>query len=149
MFPNSINPYWWVGSPVLPAQPTLPRIDVGGIFTLSTNAVAQSEDGTTVDYGVNPRLYNLLPNVSLVLLTISDDVPAGSDALPVTLVVPSNGSSTVSSSTSSTATGTTKINIVDSQGTNVTGSNVQGNTQRLVYINKCIGTVRFMEFTNA
>lgn len=148
MFPNGINPYWWMGSPVLPVQNSLPRIDVGGIFTLSTNAVTQSEDGTTVDYGINPRAYNMLPNVSLVLLTISDDVPTGSDALPVTIVVPSNGSSTVSSSTSSTTTGTTKINVVDSQGTNVTGSNIQGNTQRLAYINKCTGVIRFMEFTN-
>lgn len=148
MFPNSINPYWWIGSPVLPVQAALPRIDVGGIFTLSTNAVAQSEDGTTVDYGINPKLYNMLPNVSLVLLTISDDVPAGSDALPVTLVVPNNGTSTVTSGTGS-STGTTKINVVDSQGDNVTGANVQGNTQRLAYINKCTGTVRFMEFTNA
>ena len=148
MFPNSINPYWWVGSPGLPVQPTLPRIDVGGIFTLSTNAVAASEDGTTVDYGINPRLYNLLPNVSLVLLTISDDIPAGGEALPVTVVVPHSGSSTVSTGTSGTTSGTTKINVVDSQGTNVTGSNVTGNTQRLAYINKCTGVIRFMEFTN-
>ena len=147
MFPNSINPYWWVGSPVFPAQDTLPRIDVGGIYTLSTNAVALSSDGTTVDYGINPRLYNRLPNVCLVLLTISDDVPTGGDSLPVTIVVPNSGASTVTSGT--TTSGTTKVNIVDSQGNNVTGSNVQGSTERLVYINKCTGTVRFMEFTNA
>lgn len=132
---------------VFTTEQGLPRIDIGGIFALSTNAVTTSEDGTTVDFGINPRLYNLLPNVSIVLLTISDDVPEGSDALPVTVVVPNNGSSTVS--TSSTTTGTNKINVVDSQGTNVTGSSIQGNTQRLAYINKCTGVIRFLEFTNA
>lgn len=132
---------------ILPSQPSLPRIDVGGIFTLSTNAVALSSDSTTVDYGINPNLYNLLPNKSIVLLTIHADVPTGGEALPVTVVVPNSGASTVSSGTSSA--GTTKVNVVDSQGTNVTGANVQGSTERLVYIDKCAGTVRFMEFTNA
>lgn len=148
MFPNAINPYWWMGG-IVPAQQNqgLPRIDVGGIYMLSTNAVALSDDSTTVDYGINPNLYNRLPNVSIVLLTISDDAPAGSDALPVTVVVPNAGSSTVS--TAGASSGTTKINVVDSQGTNVTGANLQGNTQRLAYINKCTGTIRFLEFTNA
>lgn len=148
MFPNAINPYWWMGG-VVPVQQSsgLPRIDAGGIYMLSTNAVALSDDSTTVDYGINPNLYNRLPNVSIVLLTISDDAPAGSDALPVTVVVPNAGSSTVS--TTGASSGTTKINVVDSQGTNVTGANLQGNTQRLAYINKCTGTIRFLEFTNA
>ena len=146
MFPNAINPYWWMGQPVINTQASLPRIDVGGIYVLTTNAVALSDDSTTVDYGINPSLYNRLPNVSIVLLNISDDVPTGGEALPVTVVVPSSGSSTVS--TSGSTTGTTKINVVDSQGENVTGSNVSGSTQRLAYINKCTGTIRFLEFTN-
>lgn len=151
MLINALNPYWWMAEPLpLQTQVNLPRIDVGGIYALSTNGVAISDDSTTVDYGINPNLYNRLPNVSIVLLTISDDVPTGGDALPVTIVVPTSGASTVSSSTSSTgtSTGTTKVNIVDSQGTNVTGSNIQGTTQRLAYINKCSGTIRFLEFTN-
>lgn len=146
---GGINPYWWMGPLPVTQQSRLPRIDVGGIYALATNAVALSTDGTTVDYGINPCQYNMLPSRSLVLLTISDDAPTGSAALPATLVVPNSGSSTVSGSGTSTASGTTKVNIVDSQGNNVTGSNIQGNTQRLVYINKCTGTIRFMEFTNA
>lgn len=151
MLINAINPYWWMGTPIPQAQINVPRIDVGGIYALSTNGVAISDDSTTVDYGINPVLYNRLPNVSIVLLTISDDVPTGGETLPVTVVVPTSGTSTVSSSTSSTgtSTGTTKVNVVDSQGTNVTGSNVSGSTQRLAYINKCSGTIRFLEFTNA
>lgn len=142
---NTLNPYWWAALPTVSRQPSLPRIDVGGIFKLSTNAVSLTAE--SVDYGINPCLYRQLPNESLVLLTIHADVPAGGAALPVMLVVPNGGTSTVSEANSTT--GTSKLNITDSQDTNVTGDNVQGDTQRLVYINKCTGKVRFMEFTNA
>ena len=149
MFINTINPYWWAAapSPLGNSYFDIPRIDIGGIYKLSTNAVALSDDATTVDYGINPCIYKRLPNESIVLLTIHADVPAGGEALPVTVVVPNQGTSTVS--TGSSTTGTSKINVVDSQGTNVTGANVQGNTERLVYINKCTGVFRFVEFTNA
>lgn len=139
MLINAINPYWWAATP-LNVSSEINRIDVGGIFKLATNAVALTE--TTVDYGINPCTYNKLPNESIVLLTIHADVPTGGEILPVTISIPSNSSTTVNSST------TKKINIVDSQGTNVTGDNVKGNTQRLMYINKCTGVMRFMEFTN-
>lgn len=141
----SINPYWWMAQPVVNNNNVLPRIDVGGIFKLSTNAVTLSED--TVDYGINPCMYRALPCESLVLLTIHADVPTGGESLPVTIAVPNNGTSTVSESGSTT--GTTKVNVVDSQGTNVTGSNVTGSTQRFVYINKNTGVIRLLEFTNA
>lgn len=121
----------------------MPRIDVGGIYKLSTNGVALTD--TSVDYGINPCLYHLLPCESIVLLTIHADVPTGGESLPVYLGVPS-GSSTV---TAGDSTGTTKVGIVDSQGTSVTGANVQGNTQRLAYINKSTGIIRLLEFTNA
>lgn len=150
MLINAINPYWWMAAPVAQnASASIPRIDVGGIFKLSTNAVTLTD--TTVDYGINPCLYNALPCESLVLLTVHADVPVGGESLPVTVVVPNSGSSTVSESgtTSGTSAGTTKVNVVDSQGTNVTGSNVSGNTQRFVYINKNTGIIRLMEFTNA
>lgn len=142
---NIINPYWWNQGPIPSPIPGegLPRIDVGGIYKLSTNAVTLTDE--TVDYGINPCLYNKLPNESLVLLTLHADAPTGGEGLPVTIVAPS-GSSTVSSGDTA---GKTKIGVVDSQGSNVTGSNVQGNTQRFVYINKCTGVIRFLEYTNA
>ena len=120
----------------------LPRIDIGGIYKLSTNAVALTE--SSVDYGINPCLYSKLPCESIVLLTIHADAPTGGEDLPVLVGVPS-GASTISSGDT---TGKTKISVVDSQGSNVTGSNVQGNTQRLAYINKSTGVIRFLEFTN-
>lgn len=143
---NALNPYWWVAPPVYNnRQNSLPRIDIGGIFKLTTNAVNLTD--TTVDYGINPCLYRSLPCESIVLLTIHADVPTGGETFPVMVVVPNSGNSTVSENNSTS--GTTKLNIVDSQGTNVTGSNVQGNTQRLAYINKNTGVIRFLEFTNA
>lgn len=145
MLTNTMNPYWWAALPTSAPVNDIPRIDVGGIYKLSTNAVSLT--ATTVDYGINPCIYRRLPCESLVLLTIHSDVPAGGEALPVMLVVPNDGASTVSEAGSSA--GTTKLNMVDSQDTNVTGANIQGSTQRLVYINKCTGRVRFMEFTNA
>lgn len=143
---NTINPYWWMATPI-PVQnyPDIERIDIGGIYKVYTNAVTLTD--TTVDYGINPCIYNRLPCESIVLLIIHADSPAGGEALPVTVVIPNNGTSTVSENGSTT--GTTKVNVVDSQGTNVTGTNVQGNTERLVYINKRTGTIRFLEFTNA
>lgn len=140
-----MNPYWWAALPTSAPVNDIPRIDVGGIYKLSTNAVSLT--ATTVDYGINPCIYRRLPCESLVLLTIHSDVPTGGEALPVMLVVPNDGASTVSEAGSTT--GTTKLNIVDSKDANVTGANVQGSTERLVYINKHTGRVRFLEFTNA
>lgn len=145
MLINTMNPYWWAALPSRTPAGDLPRIDIGGIYKLSTNAVSLT--GTTVDYGINPCIYRRLPCESLVLLTIHSDVPTGGEALPVMLVVPNDGASTVSEAGSTT--GTTKLNVVDSKDANVTGANVQGSTERLVYINKHTGRVRFLEFTNA
>ena len=139
---NIIDPYWWHLGPVPVQNEGLPRIDIGGIYKLSTNAVALTE--SSVDYGINPCLYSKLPCESIVLLTIHADAPTGGEDLPVLVGVPS-GASTISSGDT---TGKTKISVVDSQGSNVTGSNVQGNTQRLAYINKSTGVIRFLEFTN-
>lgn len=139
---NIIDPYWWNLGPVPVRNEGLPRIDIGGIYKLSTNAVALTE--SSVDYGINPCLYSKLPCESIVLLTIHADAPTGGEDLPVLVGVPS-GASTISSGDT---TGKTKISVVDSQGSNVTGSNVQGNTQRLAYINKSTGVIRFLEFTN-
>lgn len=140
MLINAVNPYWWAApiSALSNASNDIARIDIGGIFKLATNAVALTD--TTVDYGINPCQYNRLPSESLVLLTVHADVPEGGESLPVTIAVPKK--------TTTLTEDSSKINVVDSQGTNITGSNVKGNTQRLAYINKCTGIIRFMEFTN-
>ena len=130
-------------------QRNVPRIDVGGIYKLSTNGVALDTVNSQVLYGINPCEYHSLPCESLILLTIHADVPTGGDAFPVMLVLPNNGNSTVSTNSNSNVVGTRKVNIIDSKNTNVTGANVIGSTERLLYLNKRTGVARFMEFTNA
>lgn len=102
---NIIDPYWWNLGPVPVRNEGLPRIDIGGIYKLSTNAVALTE--SSVDYGINPCLYSKLPCESIVLLTIHADAPTGGEDLPVLVGVPS-GASTISSG-DTTGKGSNKI----------------------------------------
>lgn len=159
MFPTAFNPYWWMSQMGFPfgagfgfgqARQPFQRIDTGGIPVLSTNAVQLTE--ATVDYGINPRQYNCLPCESIVLLRIHAEVPAGGEALPVTIVVPSAGRSTLDASTSTagagTAMGTTKVPVLDSQNTQIVGEDIEATTERFAYINKCTGIIRFLEFTS-
>ena len=160
MFPTAFNPYWWMPQMATPfgapfgfrqQRVAFQRIDNGGIPVLSTNAVQLTDE--TVDYGIDPRQYACLPCESIVLLRVHSAVPAGGEALPVTIVVPSAGRSTLDASTSTagagTATGTTKVPVVDSQGTQVVGEDIEETTERFAYINKCTGTIRFLEFTSS
>lgn len=126
----------------------LQRIDIGGIYVLSTNAVQLTDE--TVDYGINPCCYNALPCEAIVLLKVHADVPAGGEALPVTIVLPTAGRTTLDAATpAGTASGTTKSPVVDSQGTQVVGEDIEGTTERLAYINKRTGVIRFLEFTSS
>lgn len=154
MWPNFFNPYWWLpqpfGVPFGGYRAPYQRIDNGGIPVLSTNNVQLTD--ATVDFGIDPRQYNSLPCESIVLLRINSAIPAGGEALPVTIVVPSYGRSTLDASTTTTgagtATGTTKVAVVDSQGTQIVGDDVEITTERFAYINKCTGVIRFLEFTS-
>lgn len=128
--------------------PNLQRVDIGGIYVLSTNAVQLTDE--TVDYGINPCCYNALPCEAIVLLKVHADVPAGGEALPVTIVLPTAGRTTLDATTpAGTASGTTKSPVVDSQGTQVVGEDIEGTTERLAYINKRTGVIRFLEFTSS
>lgn len=144
MYGNPSNPYWWMTTPSVGVGfpgARLRRLDTGGIFELSTNAVQLTE--ASVDYGINPACYNALPCESIVLLRVHADAPTGGENLPVNIVTPNGGQTTISG----TDTGTTKVPVVDSKNTPVTGSDVVGTTERLAYINKRTGVIRFLEFT--
>lgn len=151
MYPNSFYPYWWINRPFAFGRrntPNLQRVDIGGIYVLSTNAVQLTDE--TVDYGINPCCYNALPCESIVLLKVHADVPAGGEALPVTIVLPTAGRTTLDAATpAGTASGTTKSPVVDSQGTQIVGEDIEGTTERLAYINKRTGVIRFLEFTSS
>lgn len=122
------------------------RIDVGGIYELKTNAQQVTE--ASVDYGINPNYYKALPCECIVLLKIHQGVAASSATLPVTIVTPNSGSTTVNgtTNTSGTASGTTKVPVVDHTGTAVTGASVSGTTEALAYINKKSGIIRLLGF---
>lgn len=130
--------------PLYPFNPFIPigqrnqikRIDVGGIYELKTNA--QQVTDASVDYGINPCYYNALPCECIVLLKIHQGVAAASATLPVTIVTPNSGSTTVNgtANTSGTASGTTKVPVVDHAGNTVTGASVSETTEALAYINR-------------
>ena len=123
----------------------VPRIDVGGIFVLSTTGKASTAE-TTLDYGINPCQWQALPNEGVMIWKVRHPATADEASLPVTVVVPSLGSSTVTSS--NTASGTVKVPIVDNKGTQVVGSDVtdpdNGYTEHWVYFNKNAGIFRLL-----
>lgn len=130
----------------------LKRIDVGGIYKLSTNSVVLDATASQVVYGFNPCEYRELPCESLILLTIHADVPTGGEGFPIHIAIPT-GTTTTTTTTgsitgSTSGTGSARVPVVDSQGNNVTGANVSGNTERLLYLDKRRGVARFVEFTN-
>lgn len=147
-----MNPYWWMPPMgVMPQQPRsrLKRIDVGGIYVISTNSVVLDTTASQVVYGFNPCEYRELPCESLILLTIHADVPAGGEGFPIHIAIPSGTTTTTTTPGATSGSNSTRVPVVDSQGNNVTGANVQGTTERLLYLNKRTGTARFIEFTNA
>lgn len=151
---NAFNPLNPIGIlPVIPVgfatqqRQALPRIDVGGIYKLSTNGVSLDTVNSQVVYGINPCEYSALPCESLILLTVHADVPAGGEGFPVALALPSGGASTTTTTNSADNTGVKKVNVVDSQNSNITGADVTGTTERLLYLNKRTGVARLMEYT--
>ncbi len=144
MFPfNPLFPFYPIGT-----RNAIKRVDIGGIYELKTNA--QQVTDASVDYGINPSCYNALPCECIVLLKIHQGVATASATLPVTIVTPNSGTTTVNGTSSSgTASGTKKIPVVDHNGTAVTGASVAGATEALVYINKKSGVFRLLGFQQA
>lgn len=141
MFPfNPLFPFYPIGT-----RNAIKRVDIGGIYELKTNA--QQVTDASVDYGINPSCYNALPCECIVLLKIHQGVATASATLPVTIVTPNSGTTTVNgTSNSGTASGTKKIPVVDHNGTAVTGASVVGTTEALAYINKKSGVFRLLGF---
>lgn len=126
---QGIFPYWY--SPIIIPfgfKNELKRINKHGIYVVETNQVSLNA-GVSVDYGIKESLYNQLPCECIVLLKIKQEVPATGADLPVTV----SGSSPVT----------------DSQGSNITGKDIEVDTERLAYLNKSNGVLRFMEYAAA
>lgn len=129
--------------PIISPGARIRRVDVNGIYELSTNAVQLTD--ASVDYGINPCCYNALPCESVILLKVHANVPAGGEGLPVNVVTPNQGQTTLA--TTGATTGNSKVPVVDSNNNPVAGRDVTGNTERLAYLNKRTGVIRFLEFT--
>ena len=149
LFPfNPLMPIMPVGVNFGGQRSRLKRIGTGGIYVISTNSVVLDTTASQVVYGFNPCEYRELPCESLILLTIHADVPTGGEGFPIHIAIP-GGSTTTSTTDSTSGSTSTRVPVVDSQGNNVTGANVQGTTERLLYLDKKRGIARFIEFTNA
>ena len=147
MYGNPLNPfgtYWWTGG-LGSAIPTRQRSCLKQlcIFELPTTNVALSE--TTVDYGIDKCLYNQLPCECYVTVQINQAVPAGGEAFPITIAIPtSNNSTNVGSSSSNN--GERKVNVIDHNSSNVIGSDITSSKEVFAFINKREGIIRFVNF---
>lgn len=145
MYPGFNNLYYWM--PQMPQFPFPANIQASSlkklcIFELPTTNVALSD--TSVDYGVPICLYNQLPCECYVTVQVNQAVPEGGEGLPITVVTPTSGKSTNTSSVSSS--GESKTNVIDHNGSNVIGSDIEGSREILAYINKREGIIRFVNF---
>lgn len=111
------------------------------IYELPTTNVSLSE--TSVDYGIDKCIYNELPCECFISLVVSQAVPAGGEALPVTVVVPTSNNST---NTATSASGESSTPVVDHNTNPVVGSDLETSREVFAYLNKRQGIIRFVNF---
>lgn len=125
-------------------SPAIPRLDSLGIPVVTTTGVTLSADSTTVDYGINPFVWAALPLTGIILWQVRHSVPAGGEATPTTVVLPTGAASTVVPRGS--VSGTTKAAVVDSDSNQVRGEDITttGVSDYLVLYNKCTGLFKVL-----
>lgn len=130
----------------------VPRLDIGGIYTLATTGKASAE-AETVDYGFNPCAWRALPNEGILLWKVRHPVTEAESGYAVNVVVPTSGSARSMVTSPNTTTGTAKVPVVDNKGTQTVGSDITNQTaagetsaytEHLVYFNKCAGIFRLL-----
>ena len=137
----NMNPFYYPFFP--PVRPVRRRncLKQVNIYELPTTGVQVTD--TSVDLGINPRLYNELPCECMVILRIRQSIPASAANLPVNVVIPTSASS--STITPSTA-GTRKMPVIDHASSRVVGSDVNGFTDAFALLDKDLGILRFVDF---
>lgn len=148
MFINPYSPYWWMSNIAMlnRAAGGRRRIKDTGTFIISTNAVNVTE--TSVDFGLDPCVYNSLPCECMVLFKFHTAVPAAAAALPVTVAIPNRNRTTlVTTGTTPTSTTSTTVPVTDKDNNPVVGGDLDVVTEKLAYINKRTGVIKFTEFT--
>lgn len=128
--------------PNFPHFPKRSRLKQLLIFELPTTNVALSE--TSVDFGIDRCLYNELPCECYLSMLFAQTVPDGGAALPVTVVVPTSGTSTNTGTTNSNGESNTPV--VDHNTNPVVGSDLDTTREVFVYLNKRQGIIRFVNF---
>lgn len=130
----------------------VPRLDIGGIYTLATTGKASAE-AETVDYGFNPCAWRALPNEGTLLWKVRHPVTEAESGYAVNVVVPTSGSARSTVTSPNTTTGTAKVPVVDNKGTQTVGGDITNQTaagetsaytEHLVYFNKCAGIFRLL-----
>lgn len=167
--PLLINPAF--PFPPVPARRRIriPMLDQRGIYEVCTTGMIEvtGDENDSVDYGINPDIWRALPCECVIIWKVRHPVSQNGAGLPVNVVVPTSGKTTLSNGANSgngvttTSTGT-KIPVVDNKSTQVEGHDVTvpigngsgastqqlGNTtEHWVYINKSAGTFRLMGVT--
>lgn len=125
-----------------PFPPQRTRLKQLPIYELPTTNVSLSE--TSVDYGIDRCLYNELPCECFISLIVAQAVPAGGEALPVTVVVPTSGTST--NTGTSTSNGESGTPVIDHNTNPVVGSDLEGSREVFAYLNKRQGILRLVNF---
>ena len=146
---NPYTPYWWIPNVAMHNRAAFGnrrRIKDVGIYIISTNALNVTE--TSVDFGLDPCVYNSLPCEAIVLFKFHTTVPAAAAALPVTVAIPNRNRTTlVTTGTTPTSTSSTTVPVTDKDNNPVVGGDIDVVTEKLAYINKRIGVIKFTEFT--
>ena len=126
-----------------------PVLRVLRAFELETTGISYNE--TEVDFGINPCVWNLLPEEGLAVFKVRHPVTANTASLRANLIIPSGRvRSTVLSD--NTTMGTRNSPILDNRGTRVTGSDIAipsdgettSFTEHIAYFNKCSGIFRLL-----
>ena len=130
------NPYY----PPFPRKRS--RLKQLCIFELPTTNVALSD--TSVDFGIDRCLYNDLPCECYLSMLFAQAVPDGGAALPVTVVVPTSGTST--NTGTANANGESSTPVVDHNTNPVVGSDLTTTREVFAYLNKRQGIIRFVNF---
>ena len=148
MLVNPYTPYWWMPNVAILNRAGLGRNRVKpiGLYIVSTNAINVTE--TSVDFGLDPCVYNSLPCECVVLFKFHTAVPAAAAALPVTVAIPNRNRTTlVTTGTTPTASTSTTVPVTDKDNSPVVGGDIDVVTEKLAYINKRTGVIKFTEFT--
>lgn len=111
-----------------------------GVYVLPTNGFI--DNGTNALFGVDPRIWNSLPNESIVLLKVNQTIPATANGLVVAIAVPTCGTVTTVGDGTNTVS---SVPVTDVLGGTFTGAEFATNTERLAYVNKCDGIIRTMD----